>query len=146
MIAAVSEATTAAIVAVIISAIAGPLLVAHQAARTRRIESRLGVPNGAGNVAEMVGRTLHTVGLLYDGQLAQDAHLVRIDERLAAGDVRLAAGDARMTAMEQRLLRIESTCSALAASEEDTARSVAAVAGAVGASRRHDDPQPADPP
>lgn len=144
---ALTDATTGALAVVIVSAVIGPMLLAFQAARSRRIEARLGTPNGAGNVSEMLGSIHHSVGQLLDGQSGQDIRLAKIETRLASDErlivsleTRLDGVDVRMGAEDLRLAGIEESCVHLSAATTAAAISASAVAGALDAARRHDDP------
>lgn len=133
-----------AIIVVIVSAVVGPAVVIQLNARARRIERRLGTPNGAGNVTEMLTSVYHSVGQLLDGQTGQDTRLAKIDTRLAEGELRFAAMEARLDGHDRRLEGIEGSCSALVQIEEATSVSVAAVAGKLDVANRATDPQPPD--
>lgn len=142
---ALSDASTAAVLVVSISAVIGPMLLAYQAARSRRIEARLGTPNGAGNVSEMLGSIHHSVGQLLDGQTGQDVRLAKIETRLARNEGLIVSLETRLDNDDRRLSGIEESCVHLSAATTAAAISASAVAGALDAARRHDDPQAGDP-
>lgn len=59
----------------------------------RKVGDRIGIPNGKGNVVQMLEALLR-------GQTEQDQRMARIEERLAAGDTHLRRIDGRLDDLE----------------------------------------------
>ena len=121
-----SDAAILGLLGVALSAVVGPVWVARIAASARQTaettRDRLGVPNGQGNVVQMLHRLL-------DGQTGQDARLARIEGRLHRGDERMADLGSRISAhgdqltdLDQRLRSIEASTSAIAHHTDTTGR------------------------
>lgn len=115
---AVTEANLVAIVVVIVSAIVGPLVVAKANERAKRIEERLGEPNGHGNVVQMMERLLA-------GQTGQDARLAQIEGRLHRGDERMGRLGAKVSDLSERVAKIETSCQFIAEHVHDDDEGVA---------------------
>ncbi len=138
MMMALSDATTGAVAVVTVSAVIGPLLVVRANTRARRIEARLGTPNGAGNVSEMLGSIHRSVGKLLESEVVAAERLAKIETRLARDERLIMSLESRLDDDDRRLDGIETQCSYLRTT-------TSAVAGALGAARRRDDPEPITP-
>ena len=137
---ALSEGATVAIVVAVISA-AGSTAAVMAAGLAKRIEGRLGTPNGHGDVSTMLGKLIHQQTQLLDGQTGQDTRLAVIESRLGKGDERMAGLGGRLSDMAdqvdvlagklaplidgqaelaERVGRIESSCAYIAHHVEET--------------------------
>lgn len=137
---ALSEGATVAIIVAMIGA-AGSTAAVMAAGLAKRIEGRLGTPNGHGDVATMLGTLIHQQAQLLDGQTGQDARLAVIEGRLGKGDERMAGLGGRLSdmadqvddlagklapliegqaALVARVGRIESSCTYIAAHVEES--------------------------
>lgn len=104
------------LVGLIVSAVLGPILVIRQGrANKEAIEDKLGVPNGHGNVVQMLTTLL-------DGQTGQDRRLASIESRLHRGDEKMSTHGHQLDAivsaqadLDYRVQTIESSCQALPA-------------------------------
>ena len=137
---ALSEGATVAIAVAVISA-AGSTAAVMAAGLAKRIEGRLGTPNGHGDVSTMLSTLIHQQAQLLDGQTGQDTRLAVIESRLGKGDERMAGLGGRLSDMAdqvddlagklaplidgqaelaERVGRIESSCQFIAHHVEET--------------------------
>lgn len=115
---AITEAATVPIAVAAITGVSAIASARYAAAVRSEIKSRVGSPNGNGNVVEMLEKILN-------GQTGQDS--------------RLAAHDDRLARLEGNVQAIRQDCHLIRAADEATAERVQDIARGVGVDRRHTD-------